>query len=202
MAEIIRIDVIEHKAEKGAGKINRGGKGGTRARTPEEQREQDAKNQARDRAKALKARKKLIRNTIVYTSMAIRKTAQVVGEVVRIGINQSYNRQIFDAQMQGDTRKSQVLQNKKTKATAVTSFVTSNINNIASTAAGFAIDPTLGVVQLVTYMAQFTTDIISQIMTHAENLRQYTAQQERRIKQTEYARKRLLENTFNNRGFL
>lgn len=202
MAEIIRIDVIEHKVEKGAGKINKGGKRATRVKTPEELREKSAKDEEKERIRALRARKKFIRNTLVYSSMAVRKSAQVVGEIVNVGLTLSYNRQIFDAQMQGDTRKSQLLQNRKTKATAVTSFVTSNINNIASTVAGFAIDPTLGFVQLATYIAQFSIDIVSQMLTHAENIRQYVAQQERSIKQSEYARKRLLYNTFNNRGFL
>lgn len=204
--DIIRVDVIEHKAPGGSGakgKIKTGGGDvKTKCKTPEEQREAQEKKAARDKARADQARSRLIKSTIVYGAMAVRKAAQIGGEIANMTINQSYTRQIFDAQMSGDTRRSQILQNKKTKANSVTSFVTTNVNSIASSVAGFAINPYLGAIQLVTYLTQFSLDIMNQYQQALENTRQYKAQQERALAQSEYARRRLLTNTFNNRGFL
>lgn len=202
--ELIRIDVIEHKAPgvQSNGKIKKGGGDAkSKTKTPEEQREANAKKAARAKATADRQRALLVRNGIVYTSMAVRKMAQVTGEIAHLQINQSYNRQIFAAQMSGDTHKSQLLQNKKTKANATTSFITTTLNNAASVAAGFAIRPVLGAIQLATYMVQMGIDFFGRAQQFAEDMRQYKVQAERQLTQSEYMRKRLLLNTFNNRGF-
>jgi len=203
--ELIRVDVIEHKAPgpSSKGKIKKGGGDQkTKTRTPEEQREQDEKKAAREKANADRARSKMVRSGVVFASMAIRKAAQVAGEITNTIVNNSYGRQVFDAQMSGDTRKAQLLQNQKTKINAVTSFVTTNVNSIASTVAGFAVNPYLGAIQLATYVFQFGIDLLQKQMAHTENMRQYAIHAERQLAQTEYARKRLIYNTFNNRGFL
>lgn len=202
--ELIRIDVIEHVVSKtGGGKIKKGGGDGKSvAKTPEELRQAAAKKEARAKAKAARQHAQAVRNTIVYGAMAVRKFAQVGGEVANMILTQSFTRQIFDAQMMGDTRKSQLLQNQKTKISSTTTLVTTSVNNAASTAAGFAINPVLGTIQVMTYMTQFSIDLLNKMQTHAENMRQYKLQADRQLAQTEYARKRLLLNTFNNRGFL
>lgn len=200
--ELIRIDVIEHKVSKDKnGKIKKGGGSVTRTKTPEEIREAQEKKLAREKAKASRDRARAIRSGVVYGAMAVRKSAQIGGEIAGMVVSQSYARQIFDSNMQGDTRKAQLLQNKKIKVQAVTSFVTTNVNNIASTAAGFAINPVLGLIQLSTYVTQLGLDLINQMQTYSENMRQYQAKADRQILLSEYMRKRLLVNTFNNRGF-
>lgn len=203
MAELIRVDVIEHKVSKGAdGKIKRGGGDSkTKAKTPEEMREAENKKAAREKANAARARNKAIRSGVVYTSMAIRKMAQVGGQVAGMLIDYSYNRQVYDAKMSGDTRKAQLLQNKKTLANSQTTFVTTQVNNLASTAAGFAVNPYLGLIQVATYLMQFSLDIMNKNLQFQESLRQYRLNAERQVALSEYMRGRLLLNTFNNRGF-
>ena len=202
MAELIRIDVVEHRAAETTGRIKKTGSDGkTRTKTPDENdTDKDAKKEEKERAKALANERRVIRNTLVYSSMAVRKLAQVTGEIAHDAITNSYNRQGFDAQMAGNTRKAQLLQNQKTRATATTSFVTTNVNNAASMVAGFAINPTLGAVQLATYVAQLGINILNQMITYSENMRQYSLKAEREVAQSEYNRKRLLTNTFTNRG--
>jgi hypothetical protein len=200
--ELIRIDVIEHKAESTKrGSIKRGTNDRkTKTKTPEEQQKIDDEKEAREKAKAGKARARAIRSGIVYTSMAVRKIAQVGGQIATTIINASFTRQEFSAQMLGDTRRSQLLQNKKTKISSANDFTVNLVNQGASVVAGFAINKVLGIVQAITYISQLSINLVNLSIEYNEKLREFNVKAERELAQSEYYRKRLLVNTFNNRG--
>jgi len=196
--KIIQIDVIEHRVTEETKHIKKGSKQKKSPKLTPEERQQN--KEEREHAAAQRAKQKVIRSNIVYASMAVRKTTQVVGEIAGIAIDQSFTRQIFNAKMLGDTRKSQILQNKKNQTKATNAFITTSVNNAASAIAGAAINPILGIIQVVTYVSQLGVKILDQMMTYQENMREYQLENERQIAQSEYIRKRLLKNTFTNRG--
>jgi hypothetical protein len=195
MAEIIRVDVVEHifNPERD-GRIRRPPK------TPEEIRQKAESDAEKEQERARAHRDKVVRQSLVYSSMAIRKVTQVVTLLAGNQIDNSYSRQIFNANMQGNTRGSSILQNSKIKDRAVLSFYGDLINNGASMIAGFAINPILGAIQLATYTAQLGINISQQFIQSLERMRQYSIQQEKAILESEYKRNRLLANTFYNRG--
>lgn len=199
MADLIRIDVVEHQVSAvPSGKISRGSvKRAPRVKTPEELEEIQAKEKLRERAKA----HRIVRNTIVSSATFIRKASQVGIRTANVIINNSFRRQLFNAEMLGDTRKGQLIQNQKTKVNAVTDFIGSNINATFSTVAAFAINPLLGTIQLAASISQLSNDLLGKYLQAQENMRQFNVRAERQLRQSEYARKRLLTNTFTNRGF-
>ena len=194
-AEIIRIDVVEHQY-----RAERDGKIRKAALTPEEQRAKDEKVKTKALQKATHKRHKAMQSTLVYSSVAARKVVQVVTQMAGYQIENSYNRQIFQADLHGQVRRGQMLQNQKKLDKARIGFV-SNIANMASTSvAGYAINPLLGHIMLASYALQLSLQVNQQYIEHLENMRQFIARMQKNVQESEYKRTRLITNTYQNRG--
>lgn len=188
MAELIRIDVVEHKFDaKKDGKIKRSTK------TPEQKKaEQDEK----DKIKRMNATKR----AIVQSSMALRKLTQVGTSVVISQLNNSFSKQSFEANISGNSRKALILQQNKQLQNAQVNYWSQAIQGGASIAAGFAINPVLGVIQTVGFVTNLGTSFLNQFLEYNESMRQMLTTMQKEIADSEYRRNRLLTNTFTNRG--
>lgn len=190
--EIIRVDVVEHAYDEDkAGRITKS------ERTSEEKK---LTQEERDKKKKAAAAKGRAKKGIVYGSMALRKTIQVSASSWSFATEQSYNRQIFAAQLQGNTRRAQTLQQQKVKDKAVVNFWAMQAQASASIAAGFAINPILGAIQLAGHVIQTGMQQIQMNLEYQEEMRKYMVQMQKAIQESEYKRNRLITNTFTNRG--
>ena len=111
--------------------------------------------------------------------MALRKTIQVSASSWSFATEQSYNRQIFAAQLQGNTRRAQTLQQQKVKDKAVVNFWAMQAQASASIAAGFAINPILGAIQLAGHVIQTGMQQIQMNLEYQEEMRKYMVQMQK-----------------------
>ena len=188
MPELIRIDVIEHPADSSTV-----GSKSSSDKAAKRENVSGGEKVARERAKSLR------RGMVVGLTLA-RKAVIVGTEIANQAISLSYQKQIFDASIQGDNRKAQLLQNRKNIVQSSLSFASTQVSGALSTATAFFINPYLGAVQLATQITQLGTDIVTKYLQFEESMRQYQLEKDKSIKMSEYQRGRLLENTYYNRG--